>query len=863
MFEKSCGRILRRAASALALAAMVAAAFAGSPDPKKLGYRQVAQNNAATVALLAQRIAAGATSGDPFLYLQLVAPDYAEATAGAQAQKLAGREALRQALSQSATTTLQVSHTGIESLSADEREASCVLVVSTKERTALRINLHFAKRPEGWVLVSSDGLSQFARAVTAAPQNHLAETEAATRPLSAFEENTAAHTFVAQELSSEYGIGKLTRALTQARLQRQLFSLPCASAFFARVQQFDTAPFLAASYVQLVTDPAWHRIVYGDYQKWIKAYDGSDSGLLLRRPHGIAVDASGFVYLADTGNRRVLVLKLSGPADQLTLSYVGTLGRKELSQPMEVAWDDRGTIFNSADDVIWVIDRGVNALRAYRAQDFAAPPIVDYRSEEFVTPAVLAIGRFDGRSDGNLYLADAGSRQLYRFYFDGRSLAAVSRVAGDAEAVPAGLATDHWGNVYLADASYRRLQKYSARLTLLATLQPEDETFQPSRFQPLFGSIALPGQPEPLWGGFDQAFLLEQWSENSGARRFELGIDFALDDLRLHEDLSAISLAGKLTDAGHLKTELIHDKSGAIAGTLLEGWMNAGEILVDYDRRNSVDELISPGYYRLRHTLQSTYEKPQVVRESAGFYLPLYYYEDCGAAPAHDAHLFRGTRRANFGVAAERTLATDPQAVVYRFVGLNPELTYEVKAGYFAALGEVEQALYAEQNLMQQVNLAAAGSSSTEWLEVPQQAAADGQLDLRILKTGGRGEAGVSEIWLREANFDANHPPQPDENVAAVPQQFGLEQNYPNPFNPTTTISFSLPEGFRGNVTLRIYNMLGAVVRELVQRDLTAGRYREVWDGLDASGRRVATGVYVYQLRATGFSATRKLLMMK
>jgi hypothetical protein len=57
--------------------------------------------------------------------------------------------------------------------------------------------------------------------------------------------------------------------------------------------------------------------------------------------------------------------------------------------------------------------------------------------------------------------------------------------------------------------------------------------------------------------------------------------------------------------------------------------------------------------------------------------------------------------------------------------------------------------------------------------------------------------------------------------------------------------------------------MLGEVVRELVAGELAPGNYRQVWDGLDNSGRRLASGLYIYQLRAGSFSATRKLLLMK
>ncbi|MGH7492000.1 MAG: FlgD immunoglobulin-like domain containing protein [bacterium] len=854
MLDKSYTKILRRACALMALSGFAFSTLAGATDPQKLGYRSITPNEATAVALLAQRILAGASSGDTYLYLNFMAKDYVEAAAGVT--KTPGNRATP-------------STSSLESVTVQGHEATCTIIAKIDKDYGAQVHLHFAKRPEGWVLVKSEGLSQLVRAAAGSRQDHMSKAGAPSMPISLSHENeVAARTFIAKELSSEHRLDKVTRALTRERLQRNLFSMPHGSAFFASLRQFDTAPFIAASYVQLVTDPAWNRIVYGDYQKWIKAYTGDEGVKPLLRPHGLAVDVNGLVYVADTGNRRILVLKLSGPADQLELSYAGTLGGEELSQPTEVAWDDRSTIFDDSDDLIWVVDRGARALLAYRAKDLsareqlAATPVVHHKSETWVTPAAIAVGRFDGRSDGNIYLADAGTRQLYRFYFDGQALIPVHAVSGEAEMVPASLATDHWGNVYLADAAYRRLQKFSANLTLLVTLEPEDETFQPARFQPLFGSVALPGRPEPFWSGYDQAFLLEQWSENSGGRRFELGIDFAVDDLRLVQDLSSLVLTGKLTDAGHLKTELVNDESNEPVRALHEGWNNAGGIQFSYDRRNFAGELIAPGNYKLRHTLQSTYDKPQIVRESAAFYLPLYYYEDCGATPGRDVHLIRGQRHASFGNEPDRTLAADPQAVIYRFAGLNPEVEYEVKANYFAPLGEVEQTLYAGQHSLHRAHVLSSGVSASDWIAIPGQAVADGRLDLRIVKTGGSGEASVAEIWLREAHFDANHPLQPG-NTAAIPRQFALEQNYPNPFNPTTTISFSLPESFRGNVSLRIYNMLGVLVRELVQNDLAAGAYREVWDGLDASGRRVATGVYVYQLRAGGFSATRKLVMMK
>jgi hypothetical protein len=90
---------------------------------------------------------------------------------------------------------------------------------------------------------------------------------------------------------------------------------------------------------------------------------------------------------------------------------------------------------------------------------------------------------------------------------------------------------------------------------------------------------------------------------------------------------------------------------------------------------------------------------------------------------------------------------------------------------------------------------------------------------------------------------------------------YQLEQNYPNPFNPSTTISFSLPEA--SEVTLSIFNTSGQLVKQVASGRLASGRYQVVWDATNERGERVASGVYVYRLKAGEFVARRKLVLMK
>ncbi|UCE24090.1 MAG: T9SS type A sorting domain-containing protein [Candidatus Zixiibacteriota bacterium] len=91
--------------------------------------------------------------------------------------------------------------------------------------------------------------------------------------------------------------------------------------------------------------------------------------------------------------------------------------------------------------------------------------------------------------------------------------------------------------------------------------------------------------------------------------------------------------------------------------------------------------------------------------------------------------------------------------------------------------------------------------------------------------------------------------------------QFTLSNNYPNPFNPTTTIMYSLAR--KAHVELSIYNLLGQKVTTLVDETMPAGNHSAIWNGADDSGNRVASGVYLYQLRAGDYVESKKMILLK
>jgi len=94
------------------------------------------------------------------------------------------------------------------------------------------------------------------------------------------------------------------------------------------------------------------------------------------------------------------------------------------------------------------------------------------------------------------------------------------------------------------------------------------------------------------------------------------------------------------------------------------------------------------------------------------------------------------------------------------------------------------------------------------------------------------------------------------DNRQSLPGVFRLEQNYPNPFNPTTEIQFTI--GNRQLTTVDVFDVTGSVVATLVNGVKEPGTYTVRFDGRD-----LASGVYLYRLRAGDFEATRKFLLLR
>jgi len=94
-----------------------------------------------------------------------------------------------------------------------------------------------------------------------------------------------------------------------------------------------------------------------------------------------------------------------------------------------------------------------------------------------------------------------------------------------------------------------------------------------------------------------------------------------------------------------------------------------------------------------------------------------------------------------------------------------------------------------------------------------------------------------------------------------LPDSYTLGNAYPNPFNPETTIRFSLP--WEVDVRVDVFNEQGQFVQSLVDQRLNAGEFEVTWDGTDASGSQVSSGVYLYKITAPNLSLSKKVTLLK
>jgi len=93
------------------------------------------------------------------------------------------------------------------------------------------------------------------------------------------------------------------------------------------------------------------------------------------------------------------------------------------------------------------------------------------------------------------------------------------------------------------------------------------------------------------------------------------------------------------------------------------------------------------------------------------------------------------------------------------------------------------------------------------------------------------------------------------------PTKFSLAQNFPNPFNPETKIAFTITE--RKNVSLKIFNIQGELIKILTTTEFQPGDHEVVWNGKNELGQQQPTGIYFYEMRSGSNSQAKKMILLR
>ena len=100
-----------------------------------------------------------------------------------------------------------------------------------------------------------------------------------------------------------------------------------------------------------------------------------------------------------------------------------------------------------------------------------------------------------------------------------------------------------------------------------------------------------------------------------------------------------------------------------------------------------------------------------------------------------------------------------------------------------------------------------------------------------------------------------------DEYLSQVPQEFAIYQNYPNPFNPITEIKYEIAQ--EGYVSISVYDLVGRLVKTLINQKQSAGYYSINWDATNIQNLKVSAGMYIYRIESGDFSKTKKMILLK
>jgi len=353
-----------------------------------------------------------------------------------------------------------------------------------------------------------------------------------------------------------------------------------------------------------VSDPAWNRLLLGEIGRGLTAFDGATSSFgSLKTPRGLSTDGRGLIYVADSGNDRVLVFRTVSEFDQIRLEPVYAI--EDLNDPYGVAHSDGGTPFDAGDDVLYVANTGKNEVRRYTLGTHGATLTDAIGSlgsgdAHFAGPMAIAVGRHDGVNDDDVYVSDAHNRRVVHLRDAGSSLAWMGSQTHGLGVITS-LDADHFGNVYAAAPQAGRITKFTSALTPVASFA--GSTQRPTSFHIVFANVTDHRTGRETRAGQGSGVVVEEWGGTSGLRLLNLGVE--LKDAVAVDRENAVRVT--LTDHADVSADIVDPSSGRVVAHHEAGALEAGTQTIRFAEKDYVAAW-SAGTYRVDITARSTYD---------------------------------------------------------------------------------------------------------------------------------------------------------------------------------------------------------------------------------------------------------------
>lgn len=413
-----------------------------------------------------------------------------------------------------------------------------------------------------------------------------------------------AETFQPAPYLAEAEVDVLTKQVANEQFGRDLFGEPYATVVVGNVDVYDRFPYVEARYFQVVSDPAWNRLLLGEVGRGLSAFDGAVGSFgRLKSPRGLSTDGRGLIYVADTGNDRVLVFRTVSEFDQMKLEPLYAID--DLNEPYGVAHSDGGTPFDAGDDVLYVANTGKNEVRRYALGTHGATltdavGTLGSGDAHFAGPMAITVGRHDGVNDKNVYVSDAHNRRIVHLRDAGSSLSWMGATSHGLGLITS-LDADHFGNVYAAAPQAGRITKFTSALSPVASFTGTIK--RPRSFHVVFANVTDHRSGRQTRAGQGSGVLVEEWGGQSGLRLLDLGVE--LTDAAAVDNENAVRVT--LTDHADVSAEVVDPVNGRVIAHHEAGVLGAGRQTIRFSEKDYV-AAYSEGAYRVTIRARSTYD---------------------------------------------------------------------------------------------------------------------------------------------------------------------------------------------------------------------------------------------------------------